>query len=68
VTPFLGFFRDQLAEIGRRADHRCAAQLGKPRVELRVGETRVNGLVELVDDLRRLRERSIADRCRGFWS
>jgi hypothetical protein len=36
--------------------------------ELRVGETRVNGLVELVDDLRRLRERSIADRCRGFWS
>src|SRR5262249_27635562 len=53
VTPFLGFFRDELAEIGRRADHRCAAQLGKPCVELRVGETRVNGLVELVDDLRR---------------
>src|SRR5437868_14764284 len=42
-----------LGEIGRRAADRHAAQLGEPRLDLGVGERRIDLAVELVDDLAR---------------
>src|SRR5262249_831628 len=35
---FLGFVRDELAEVGRRAHERRAAKLVEPRLDLGVGE------------------------------
>jgi hypothetical protein len=41
----------ELAEVGGRArKHRCA-HVGEPRLDLRVGESSIDLLVELVDDL-----------------
>ena len=41
LVPFLGFLRDQLAEVGRRAaDHR-AIQLGKPRLDAVADRVRI---------------------------
>jgi hypothetical protein len=37
---------DELAEIGRRAHHHCAAQVGKLCAQLGIGENRVDLLVE----------------------
>src|SRR5262245_65889447 len=51
LAPLLGFFGDKPAEIGRRAHHHCAAQIGKPRLQLGIDKARVDLLVELVDDL-----------------
>ena len=51
LGPLFGFFRDELAEVGGRAGKRRAAQVGKPRLDLRIGEARVDLPVELVDDL-----------------
>ena len=51
LGPFLGFFRDQLAEVGGRAGKHRAAQVGKPRLELGIGEGGVDLLVEPVDNL-----------------
>src|SRR5262249_30050844 len=51
LVPFLGLFGDELAEVGRRAWKCGGAPLGKPRLQLRVGEGRVDLRVELVDDL-----------------
>jgi hypothetical protein len=53
LAPFLGFFGDQLAEIGGRARKCSGAQLGKPRLHLGIGKSRVDLLVELLHDLGR---------------
>ena len=51
LRPLLGLLGDELAEVGGRAwKHRCA-HVGEPRLDLRVGESRVDLLVEFVDDL-----------------
>src|SRR5262245_37204146 len=53
LAPFLGFVGDQLAELGRRSRQRRAAEVGETGLHLRVVESRVDLLVELVDDLGR---------------
>jgi hypothetical protein len=50
LAPLLGLISDELPEVGGRAGKRSAAHVGNPRVDLRVGETRVDFLVEHVDD------------------
>ena len=52
-APFLGFVGDKLAELGRRSRQRRAAEVSKTGLHLRVVESRVDLLVELVDDLGR---------------
>src|SRR5262249_45390146 len=51
LAPFLGFLGDQLAELDRRSRQRRAAEVGETGLHLRVVESRVDLLVELVDDL-----------------
>ena len=51
LAPLLGFVRDELAEVGGRARKHRAAQIGKPRLHLGIGERGVDLPVELVDDL-----------------
>src|SRR5262249_12343676 len=58
LAPFLGFVGDQLAELGRRSRQRRAAEVSDTGLHLRIVESRVDLLVELVDDLGR----------RGPWS
>src|SRR5262249_13389606 len=53
LVPFLGFVGDQLAELGRRPRQRRAAEVSETGLHLRVVESRVDLLVELVDDLGR---------------
>jgi hypothetical protein len=50
-APLLGFVGDELAEFGRQARKHGAAQVGKPRLDFRIGESRVDLLVESVDNL-----------------
>jgi hypothetical protein len=42
LAPLLGFGRDELAEVGRRAGKHRAAQVGQPRLDLGLGERAVN--------------------------
>ena len=51
LAPFLGFIGDQLAEVGRRSCEHRAAQIGEPRLNVGIGENRVDFLVEPLDDL-----------------
>jgi hypothetical protein len=51
VAPRLRFLGDELTKIGRRARKHRAAQVGKPRFRLGVGEYLIDLPVELVDDL-----------------
>src|SRR5262245_1008981 len=37
LAPLLGFCGDEFAEVGRRADKRCAAQVGQPLLNLGIG-------------------------------
>ena len=53
LAPFLGFFGDQLAELDRRSWQQRAAEVSETGLHLGVVESRVDLLVELVDDLRR---------------
>src|SRR5262249_31350811 len=48
LGPLLGSFGDQLTEVGGRARKRRAAQVGKLRLDFRVGERGINLPVELV--------------------
>src|SRR5262249_53554953 len=50
LGPFLGLIGDELAEIGRRTGEHGATKLGKPRLDLGIGECGVGLPVELVDD------------------
>jgi hypothetical protein len=43
-------FGDELSEVGGRPRKHRAAQLCEPRFDLGIGETRVDCLIELVDD------------------
>jgi hypothetical protein len=52
VAPLFGFVGDELAKFGRRAWKRRAAELGEPRLDLRIGEAGVNFPLEPVDDFR----------------
>jgi hypothetical protein len=53
LGPFFGFVGDQLAELSRRSRERHAAEVSETGVHLGVGKSRVDLLVELVDDLGR---------------
>jgi len=50
LAPLLGFVGDQLAKVGGRPDEHRAAHVRKPRLQLRVGEGRVDLRVELRND------------------
>jgi hypothetical protein len=60
LPPFRGFVGAELAKLGGRHGHRNAANVGEPRPDLRIGETRIGLLVELVDHVGR-RARRCAD-------
>src|SRR5262245_7583247 len=53
VAPLLRFVGDELAEVGGRTNERCATQIGKLRLDFRVGERGIDLPVELVDDFGR---------------
>src|SRR5215216_2091796 len=50
LAPLLGLISDELPEVGGRARKRSAAHVGNPRVDLRVGEARIDLLVEPIND------------------
>src|SRR6266853_1870722 len=49
LAPLLGLVGDQLAEVGGRTRQRRAAHVSELRVDLRIGEGRVDLFVELID-------------------
>ena len=53
LAPFLGFLGDQVAELDRRSRQRRSAEVSETGLHLGVVESRVDLLVELVDDLGR---------------
>src|SRR5215472_7043738 len=53
VAPLLDFLRDALAEVGRRSGQHRAAEVGKSRLHAGIDESRVDLVVELVDNLGR---------------
>src|SRR5262249_1566819 len=50
VAPLLRSVGDELAEVVGRTQERCATQIGEPRLDLMIGESGVDLLVELLDD------------------
>src|SRR6185437_1682525 len=57
LGPFLSFVGDQRSELSRRSRQRHAAEVSETGLHLRVVESRVDLLVELVDYLGRRRFR-----------
>jgi hypothetical protein len=53
VAPLLGFVGDEFAKVSGREREHVATQVGKPRLDLGIGEASVDLLVELIDDLGR---------------
>src|SRR5262245_21187062 len=53
VAPLLRFVGDELAEVGGRSGQHGAAQIGEARLDLGIGECRIDFLVEDIDDLGR---------------
>src|SRR5262245_15406935 len=53
LAPLLGFIGDELAEVGGRTRKHRAAEVSEMGLHFRVVESRVNFLVELVNNLRR---------------
>ena len=51
LAPLLGFIGDELAEVGRRDRKHGAAQFDEPRLDLGIGEARVDLPIEFLDDL-----------------
>ena len=51
LAPFFGFLSDQLAEVSGRTRKRRAAEVSEPRFHVGIGESRIDLLVEFVDDL-----------------
>src|SRR5262245_20908670 len=49
--PLLGFGSNVLAEISGWATERCGAEVGKPRLDLGIGEASVDCPVEVFDNL-----------------
>src|SRR5262245_57035082 len=52
LAPLVDTFGDKLAEISGAHRHRHATEIGKPRLDLGIGKSSIDLLVELVDDLR----------------
>src|SRR5262245_39092541 len=50
LAPLLGFVSDELPEIGGCTGKHRAAQVGKPRSHLGIGEARIDLRIEFVDD------------------
>src|SRR5262245_64843589 len=53
LGPLFGFVGDKLGEVSGRARKRRAAELSEMCLHLRIVESRVDLLIELVDDLGR---------------
>src|SRR5262245_35883264 len=53
LGPLFGFVGNQLSEVSRRSRQRHAAEVSETGLHLRVVKSRVDLLVELVDDLGR---------------
>src|SRR5262249_15799074 len=53
LGPLLSFFSHKLSEIGRRARKQGCSQFRKPCLRRRIGEDRIDHLIELIDDLGR---------------
>src|SRR5262249_61208926 len=53
LAPLLRFFGDEPSKADRRHRHRYATQIGHPCLQLRIGQARVDLLVERLDDLSR---------------
>src|SRR5262245_35314948 len=51
LGPLLRFLSDELPEIGGCTGKHRAAQVGKPRSHLGIGEARIDLRIEFVDDL-----------------
>src|SRR5215831_13164898 len=67
LAPLLGVVRDDLDEIGGRADKRCASEVSQPRLDFGIGEAGVNCLIELVNNLRRrVLGRTDCNKCAGL--
>jgi hypothetical protein len=49
-APFLDLVRDQFGEVGGRPAKSRTAQIGKPRLEFRIGDADVDFLVQFFDD------------------
>src|SRR5262249_31344379 len=52
LAPLIDTFGDKLAEISGAHRHRHATEIGKPRLDLGIGKSSIDLLVEFVDDLR----------------
>src|SRR5260221_10527570 len=53
LAPLLGFCSNEFSELGGRGRKHGAAQVGKPRLDLWIGESSIDLPVELLNDLRR---------------
>jgi hypothetical protein len=53
IGPFLGFLSNEISEVGGRAGKDRVAQVGEPRLELGIGEARIDVVIEPVDNLGR---------------
>src|SRR5262249_54221417 len=53
LAPLVDTFGDELAEIIGAHWHRHATEIGEPRLDLGIGKSSIDLLVEFVDDLRR---------------
>src|SRR5262245_43382338 len=51
LAPLLGLNCDELAEVGGREREHIATHVGKPRLELGIGQASVDLVVELLDNL-----------------
>src|SRR5215218_47838 len=51
LAPLLGFLSDQLAELSGRIRKHRAAEISEPRFHVGIGESRIDLLIELIDDL-----------------
>src|SRR5262249_13814526 len=51
LGPFLGFLGDELAKIGGRTREHCTSQIGEARLHGGIGESGINFLVELLDNI-----------------
>jgi hypothetical protein len=50
LGPLIGFVGDEFAEAGRRQRKHRATEVGDPRLQLRVGEARIDLVIEFVDE------------------
>jgi hypothetical protein len=52
-TPFLGLPDDEVSEVSGRTREYLTAEISQPRLHLRIGQSGVDLLIELVDDIGR---------------